>query len=475
MGDFNGDGYLDAVYVGTDDVSGNWGYAVLLGNGDGTFQPPQFLTQSVAGTSVQRQYSIVVADFNDDKKLDIAVGPVGNGDLAIMLGNGDGTFSAPSYVFDGGGLNNSPTVLVGADFNGDGKIDIATSPLGTSNPGTAILLGNGDGSFQPATFPLGDFSVLATADFNKDGKADLVGLSKSLGYEVLLGKGDGTFTALTRFADCTCLAGLTVADMNGDDIPDLFVDYYTFTNQQFAMANSYSVYLGRGDGTFYPPAATGAKFTSEFTAAFNLIADLNGDGKPDVVTSLDSTFVLLNNSAPAAGTIALAPAAGSPTSATISAGGKANFSLLPSPSGVFNASVAITCGITPASSQTPTCSVPAMVQISGGTAVKVPVTVTAPAGATGAVVHGGPPAQAASVAWTVLAFASISLLAAGRRRWWGASIPALVLGLISFTACGGGSGSSGGSGSGGSIAYTVTVTATMGKSISKTTLTVTVQ
>jgi hypothetical protein len=278
VGDFNGDGYPDVVYVGTDLVSGNWGYAVLLGNGDGSFQPPQFLSQNVAGTAF-RQYSIVVADFNHDNKLDLAVGPVGNGDLAIVLGNGDGTFSAPSYVFDGGGLNNNPTVLVGADFNGDGKIDIAASPLGSSNPGTTILLGNGDGTFQPGTFPLGDFSVYATADFNKDGKADLVGLSKSKGYEVLLGKGDGTFTALPRFADCTCLAGLAIADMNGDGIPDLLVDYYGNTNGQFQVLNRYSVYLGHGDGTFSPLTATGAKFTTEFPAAFNVIADLNGGRK----------------------------------------------------------------------------------------------------------------------------------------------------------------------------------------------------
>jgi hypothetical protein len=473
-GDFNGDGYPDAVYIGTDQNSGNWGYAVLLGNGDGSFQPPQFLTQSVAGTSVQRLYSIVIADFNNDNKLDIAVGPVGDGDLAIMLGNGDGTFSAPSYVFDGGGLNNNPTVLVGADFNGDGKIGIAASPLGTSNPGTAILLGNGDGTFQPATFPLGDFSVLAAADFNKDGKADLVGFSKSLHYEVLLGKGDGTFTALPRFADCSCLAGLTVADMNGDGIPDLFVDYYTNTNEQFLVTNSYSVYLGHGDGTFAPLAATGAKFTTEFPAAFNVIADLNGDGKPDVVTgNMDVTLVLLNNSTPAAGTITLAPAPGSPTSAKIAPGAKADFSLLLTPSGFFNASVSFACDVSPKGAQTPTCSVPATVQISGGTAAKVPVTVTAPAAAMGVMAHGNVPSQAASVAWTIFVFASISLLAAGRRGWLGAAIPAMVLGLIALTACGGGSGS-GGNGNSGST-YTVTVTATMGKSVSTTTLTVTVQ
>jgi hypothetical protein len=205
-----------------------------------------------------------------------------------------------------------------------------------------------------------------------------------------------------------------------------------------------------------------------------VIADLNGDGKPDVVTgNMDVTLVLLNNSAPATGTITLAPAPGSPTSANIAPGAMAVFDLFLTPSGFFNASVGIACDVTPKSAQTPTCSVPATVQISGATAAKVPVTVTAPSAAMGAMAHGNLPPHAASIVWTVLAFASIFLVAAGRRSWRGLAIPAVAIGLLSFTACGGGGSGSGGNNNGGGT-YTVTVTATMGKSVSKTTLSVTV-
>jgi hypothetical protein len=87
-------------------------------------------------------YSIVIADFNRDGKLDLAI-PAGSQSVAVLLGNGDGTFRAPIYTFDGNGVG-----LASADFNGDGKPDLAA--IGAS--GIAILLGNGDGTFQTATF-----------------------------------------------------------------------------------------------------------------------------------------------------------------------------------------------------------------------------------------------------------------------------------------------------------------------------------
>ena len=114
--DFNGDGNLDLIVVSRDPIYGTWGYSVLLGNGDGNFQSPVFYPQSALGVG-----AIVIADFNNDHKLDFAV-PAGNGTLAVLLGNGDGTFGAPTYIYDKSGGS-----LVAADFNGDGKIDIAAS------------------------------------------------------------------------------------------------------------------------------------------------------------------------------------------------------------------------------------------------------------------------------------------------------------------------------------------------------------
>ncbi len=114
--DFNGDGNLDLLVVGTDAASQKWGYSVLLGNGDGTFRPPLLYPQSLVNGATQ--YSIVVADFNadfnNDTRVDAAItmwGATEQLTAAVLLGNGDGTFAPPSYVSDGGAFT-----LVSADL-----------------------------------------------------------------------------------------------------------------------------------------------------------------------------------------------------------------------------------------------------------------------------------------------------------------------------------------------------------------------
>lgn len=219
--DLNGDGNLDLV------AAGGAGYSVLLGNGDGSLQSPALHPlPNGAGP-----YSTVIADFNGDGKPDLAI-PAGSLTVAVFLGNGDGTFGTPIYTFDGNG-----TGLVSADFNGDGKPDLAA--LGAS--GIAILLGNGDGTFQTATFitisycggPPGPFS---TTDLNGDGKPDLIGCG------TFLGNGDGTFTAVTRNTTASFYA---LADVNGDGRPDLI-------GPQSGAQQCCGFYLGNGDGTFRP-------------------------------------------------------------------------------------------------------------------------------------------------------------------------------------------------------------------------------
>ncbi len=301
--DLNGDGYPDLVVAGT--TSGNWGYSVLLGNGDSSFQSPQFNPQSVLGADGV-QYSMVVADFNNDHKLDVAVGPVGTQSLAILLGNGDGTFASPAYVYDGGGNANAAYLMAG-DFNGDGNVDIAASPLGTGNPGTALLFGNGDGTFQPAIYPLGNFTALGTADFNHDGKPDLWGYD-DLGCQVLLGNGDGTFTAQTPFSPA-CLLPIAVADVNGDGILDILADYYHLSHSGGGYSE-YWAYLGRGDGTFnLPPINVVTASMDGAPPTFELLVDMNGDGKPDLVSNAGSgyTFVLPNTTI-SAPVVTLSPA-----------------------------------------------------------------------------------------------------------------------------------------------------------------------
>jgi hypothetical protein len=151
--DFNGDGKPDLVVFGMDSITSDWNYSVLLGNGNGSFQSPVYYPQGVTAGSYSLQS--VVADFNNDHKPDIALA-TGNAaqSVAILLGNGDGTFATPVYYFVG----NSANSLTIADFNSDGNLDIATPRAS----GEGILYGKGDGTFQPIVFPatLNGFSGL---------------------------------------------------------------------------------------------------------------------------------------------------------------------------------------------------------------------------------------------------------------------------------------------------------------------------
>jgi len=210
-GDFDGDGKLDLV-VSNNYYSSN-DLSILFGNGDGTFQPAVSFSQGFSGVF------IAAADFNGDGKLDLAVSTgLGGNSVGILLGNGDGTFQAPTTYAAG----NEATPIAVADFNGDGKLDLAVGDTFA----VAILLGNGDGTFQPATYnnTYGGQSI-AIADFNGDGKPDLALSSQSAGYAVgiLLGNGDGTFQPAMRFAAGQVPYFVAVGDFNGDGRQDLAV------------------------------------------------------------------------------------------------------------------------------------------------------------------------------------------------------------------------------------------------------------
>jgi hypothetical protein len=153
--------------------------------------------------------------------------------VSILLGNGDGTFQ-PAVTYGSGG-DDARSIAV-ADVNGDGKLDVLVTNFyadtGCCLPGPlGVLLGNGDGTFQPViTYNLGVYMQrIAVADVNRDGKRDLVATTGS-GLMVLLGNGDGTFQAPVFYG--TGGAGLAIADVNGDGRPDVIV-----TNKCFKSTN----------------------------------------------------------------------------------------------------------------------------------------------------------------------------------------------------------------------------------------------
>src|SRR2546422_1238857 len=304
VGDFNGDGKPDIAVANR----GSGNVSILLNNGDGTFAPAMNFD---AGDSPS---VIAVGDFNADGKLDLAVFQPGNSDLSlagsvnILLGNGDGSFRAPQTV----ALTPSAYQMAVADFNLDKKSDLAVSSVdfstGTAVVALSIFLGKGDGTSQPATQisapapGIGrDAGVLATGEFNDDGKPDLVLANRGDGnISILLGKGDGTFqqTSTVGVAVEFFWVGVQVADVNHDGKQDLVVMSFDFQGPPpgqnegpTSSADHISVFLGNGNGTFQAEqivAISSWRKANVFAPAVGdsispaVIGDYNGDGKLDV-------------------------------------------------------------------------------------------------------------------------------------------------------------------------------------------------
>ena len=271
VADFNGDGILDLVVANT--ASGS--VSILLGNGDGTFKPQ--VTYG-AGSPV----GLGVMDLNHDGVPDIVAGDYYDNTVTVLLGNGDGTFQEGVTYPTG----NTPQTLAEGDFNGDGNVDLA---VGNLNDGTVgIFFGNGDGTFQAqVTYPVGSGPQgVQVGDFNGDGVEDLaVSNSGDNTVSILIGKGDGTFKPQVTYAVGADPVGLAIADFNGDGFQDITVG----NTAQSALTQS--ILLGNGDGTFQPQLT----FKTGNFPYGEAVGDFNGDGYPDLAISnfSDGTSTIL--------------------------------------------------------------------------------------------------------------------------------------------------------------------------------------
>jgi VCBS repeat protein len=285
IADFNRDGRPDVVFSNNHDRETT--VSILLGNGDGTLGGQRDFGADWS------PYALAIADVNADGRWDIAVTNVGDGDyhpnsVSILLGDGYGNFSKSANL----SVREVPNALAIGDLDADGRLDLAVTCAYEHS--VAILLGNGNGTFGTPEYALRGWATeLAIADMNRDGRPDVLtgdsGTYPTFGdaaLSVLLGSGDGTLQAKRDFQTGSIPYDIQVSDLNGDDVPDAVVAK--------AITSTVSVHVGSGDGTLRPRTdlVTGG---SPYSVA---VDDLNGDGRKDLAvakTASNTVAVMLGN------------------------------------------------------------------------------------------------------------------------------------------------------------------------------------
>ena len=258
-GDFNNDNKMDLAIADRSDNN----LLILLGNGDGTFT-----AQTSRPATGNKPSSVITVDLNGDNKLDLVATNATDNTISVLLGNGDGTFQSAKTT----SVGKRPVSVVAADFNVDGKKDLAIA--NQNDLDISVLIGNGDGTFQAqkifATGTASSPAWITAADFG-NGKIDLATANSGSGtVAVLLGNGDGTFSAALPYPVGSSPSSIAFGDLNGDSINDLAV-----TNQG---SNTVSILISNGNGTFQ----SHVDFPTAKSPYFVGVADLDGDGRQDL-------------------------------------------------------------------------------------------------------------------------------------------------------------------------------------------------
>ena len=300
VGDFNGDGKTDIAVADAGDSTIPGDIEILLGNGDGTFQPPkQFLTGP--GT---HPVALLAKDLNGDGILDLAIVDQGNGTspghVLVWFGNGNkdtltgrwnGTFNTTaSYT-----VGVKPTAIASAAFTSSGRPDLAVTNQNDNS--VSVLVQDQNNTFTPKIDPATgkNFATgsgpagIAVGDFNRDGNQDIAVTNQTEPtntVSILLGNGDGTFRAHNDFPGGSGPVGIVAGNFTGSVAPDLAV--------ADSSGNQLSILIDKGDGTFQAPIGIPTGNGPVAIAA----ADLNGDGTLDVIVANEasnSVTVTLNS------------------------------------------------------------------------------------------------------------------------------------------------------------------------------------
>ncbi len=252
-------------------ANGGTGITVLLGNGNGTFRPGP---PSMSG--IRAPMDFVTADLNGDGVVDLVMSGGLNGEsvpsgIGVALGNGDGTFQP--VVFYQAGTDTLIGGVVLGDFNGDGILDAATP----GESGLWLFPGEGGGVFgSPSLIPFSGSTEsslrIAAGYLTGDGDLDVV-VTTATGFAVLLGNGNGTFQAPQYFTSPGYPAELAVADMNMDGKQDIVADFESYNRPGLL-----EIYLGNGAGGFSQPTYVNLPDGGAY-----VIGDVSGDGIPDIV------------------------------------------------------------------------------------------------------------------------------------------------------------------------------------------------